>query len=94
MAIAIVNTMGACLVPIGAMWHAAGVWPGPVFLRLAPGYRDTQGHTICENTPFSGLPTVIDERYAGQVGYSGYLQRGPWGQNQGGALSPPRVIMT
>ena len=24
-----------------------------------------QGHTICENTPFSGLPTVIDKRFAG-----------------------------
>lgn len=51
--------MGARLVPIGAMRHVAGVWPGPAFLRLA------QGHTICENTPFSGLPTVIDKRFAG-----------------------------
>ena len=51
--------MGARLVPIGAMRHVAGVCPGPAFLRLA------QGHTICENTPFSGLPTVIDKRFAG-----------------------------
>ena len=51
--------MGARLVPIGAMRHVAGVWPGPAFLRLA------QGHTIYENTPFSGLPTVIDKRFAG-----------------------------
>ena len=51
--------MGARLVPIGAMRHVAGVWPGPAFLRLA------QGHTICENTPFSGLPTVVDKRFAG-----------------------------
>ena len=51
--------MGARLVPIGAMRHVAGVWPGPAFLRLA------QGHTICANTPFSGLPTVIDKRFAG-----------------------------
>ena len=51
--------MGARLVPIGAMRHVAGVWPGPAFLRLA------QGHTIYENTPFSGLPAVIDKRFAG-----------------------------
>ena len=51
--------MGARLVPVGAMRHVAGVWPGPAFLRLA------QGHTICENTPFSGLPTVVDKRFAG-----------------------------
>ena len=51
--------MGARLVPIGTMRHVAGVWPGPAFLRLA------QGHMICENTPFSGLPTVIDKRFAG-----------------------------
>ena len=51
--------VGARLVPIGAMRHVAGVWPGPAFLRLA------QGHTICENTPFSGLPTVVDKRFAG-----------------------------
>ncbi len=51
--------MGARLVPIGAMRHVAGVWPGPAFLRLA------QGPTICENTPVSGLPTVIDNRFAG-----------------------------
>ena len=52
--------MGARLVPVGAMRHVAGVWPGPAFLRLA------QGHTIYENTtPFSGLPTVIDKRFAG-----------------------------
>ena len=52
---------GARLVPIrpiGAMRHVAGVWPGPACLRLA------QGHTICKNTPFSGLPTVIDKRFA------------------------------
>ena len=36
-----------------------GVWPGAAFLRLA------QGHTIYENTPFSGLPTVIGKRFAG-----------------------------
>ena len=41
---------------MGAGWR---VWPGPAFLRLA------QGHTIYENTPFSGLPTVIDKRFAG-----------------------------
>ena len=51
--------MGARLVPIGAMRHVAGVWPGPAFLRLA------QGHTIYENTPFSGLRTAIDKRFAG-----------------------------
>ena len=50
--------MGARLVPIGAMRHVAGVWPGPAFLRLA------QGRTIYENTPFSGLPTVINEQFA------------------------------
>jgi len=56
------------LVPIGAMRHVAGVWPGPAFLRLA------QGHTICENTPFSGLPTVVDKRFAArEVGDTGWL---------------------
>ena len=48
----------------------SGVWPGPAFLRLA------QGHTICENTPFSGLPTVVDKRFA-EAGPSG--TRGSFG---------------
>ena len=68
--------MGAQLVRIGAMRHAAGVWPGPAFLRLA------QGHTS-ENTPFSGLPTVIDKRFAGSSRAHGvaaffFLLWGPW----------------
>ena len=65
--------MGARLVPIGAMRHVAGVWPGPAFLRLA------QGHTIYENTPFSGLPTVIDKRFAGVCRAHGVAALGPLG---------------
>ena len=44
--------MGARLVPIGAMRRVAGCGPGPAF-------HAWQGHTMCENPPFSGLPTVI-----------------------------------
>ena len=46
-------------VPCGTLYrrHVTGVWPGPAFLRLA------QGHTMCENTPFSGLPAVIYKRF-------------------------------
>ena len=56
--------MGARLVPIGAMRHVAGVWPGPAFLRLA------QGHTIYENTPFSGLPQSSTSSLRGEVGHT------------------------
>ena len=65
--------MGARLVPIGAMRHVAGVWPGPAFLRLA------QEHTICENPPFSGLPTVIDKRFAGSSRAHGVAALGALG---------------
>ena len=51
--------MGAWFVPIGAMRHVAVVWWVPV----PPPYP--QGHTMYENTPFSGLRTVIDKRFAG-----------------------------
>ena len=63
--------VGAQLVRIGAMRHVAGVWPGPAFLRLA------QGHTIYENTPVSGLPTVIDKRFAGSSRAHGVAALGP-----------------
>ena len=51
--------MGAWFVPIGAMRHVAVVWWVPV----PPPYL--QEHTMYENTPFSGLRTVIDKRFAG-----------------------------
>ena len=50
-----------------------GVWPGPAFPRLA------QGHTICENAPFSGLPTVIDKRFAGSSRALGVPAKGALG---------------
>ena len=49
---------GAPLRPVWGTLHVAGVWPGPAFALGA-------GHTIYENTPFSRLPTVVDERFAG-----------------------------
>ena len=51
--------MGAWFVPIGAMRHVAVVWWVPV----PPPYP--QGHTMYENTPFSGLRIGID---VGSVG--------------------------
>ena len=51
--------MGAWFVPIGAMRHVAVVWWVPV----PPPYP--QGHTLKWITPFSGLRTVIDKRFAG-----------------------------
>ena len=51
--------MGAWFVPIGAMRHMAVVWWVPV----PPPYP--QVHMMCENTPSSGLRTVIDKRFVG-----------------------------
>ena len=51
--------MGAWFVPIGAMRHVAVVWWVPV----PPPYP--QGHTMYENTPFSGLRIGIDVGFVG-----------------------------
>ena len=53
--------MGAWFVPIGAMRHVAVVWWVPV----PPPYP--QVHTMCENTPFSRLRTVIDMQFGGST---------------------------
>ena len=37
--------MGARLVPIGAMRHVAGVWPGPAFLGAGAAH-DLRKHTV------------------------------------------------
>ena len=55
--------MGAQLMPVGAMRHVAGAGQG-----CGPGQVSVsawaQRHTNFENTPFTGLPTGINKRFA------------------------------